>query len=639
MFSSLGLFKHTPCPRQIDCGLPSCIFSHDTPEIHSKPGETHGSTAEYDPFSAGGASPPPPKRRRLASPMLESKKDDILDLKLPESISHEPSKDEKPPSASTKGVKRSTAQDQTPPPRPPFKAQVLRNDPPVSTARTVSPPPARRSKPSPSPNEIKPARKVESLAPRTVGKAPAVHKTRMVVLQKLHEQMQIQNKKLAGMGDKRKSLVLDQQELISFALDEEEAATKLGDDIYKNTMAQSIQRVKKMTVDEWAKKVSEWVGRLGTTQAPTKLVGVTPNLLSTGLSSVDEQTAVLKHLRTPLEGLAAFGYVPKKPSASEIASAKAGMETSAGFESCDRCGTRFQVFPGRDQQGRLTSHGKCRYHWARPNRASRLRTDRILGQSEASYPCCNKMEGSEGCSEAETHVFNVKDPKRLAAILQFEHTPEKSDVRKRSPVSFDCEMGYTTLGTEIIRVTAVSWPEGRPLLDILVRPYGEILDLNTRYSGVTKEAYASAAPYDAATSEDLQQCKVDSPSAARQLLFEHLSHETPLIGHAIENDLNACRIIHPFVIDTVLLYPHPRGLPFRHGLKMLSQKYLFRGIQLGGDAGHDSKEDAVATGDLVTVRVGEKWRVMQHEGWKFVDGILMAPEEFEKVGGGGQSML
>jgi DNA polymerase III epsilon subunit-like protein len=98
--------------------------------------------------------------------------------------------------------------------------------------------------------------------------------------------------------------------------------------------------------------------------------------------------------------------------------------------------------------------------------------------------------------------------------------------------------------------------------------------------------------------------KVASPEAARELLFGYLRPETPLIGHAIDNDLNVCRIIHPFIVDTVLLYPHPRGLPFRYGLKFLSQKYLSRGIQTGGEAGHDSKEDAVATGDLVRKMVG-----------------------------------
>ena len=61
-------------------------------------------------------------------------------------------------------------------------------------------------------------------------------------------------------------------------------------------------------------------------------------------------------------------------------------------------------------------------------------------------------------------------------------------------------------------------------------------------------------------------------AAARALLFQFLQPDTPLIAHAIENDLNTCRIIHPAIIDTVPLYSHSNGPPIRHGLKHLSKK-------------------------------------------------------------------
>jgi DNA polymerase III epsilon subunit-like protein len=437
--------------------------------------------------------------------------------------------------------------------------------------------------------------------------------------------MKAQNSKLASSDAKWAPLVLNEQEMITFALDEEAAATKLEGDIYRNAVSQTIMRIKKMTTEEWVKKVSEWTGASSRAKIQQKVVNHSADLISVGLSSLSQQIAVLRHLRTPLEGLEKYGYVTSQPTAVEIVTTKAGVAAAKGYETCDRCGTRFQVFPGRDASGRLTSGGRCRYHWARANRQ---------GRSEAVHPCCNKPEGSEGCSEGETHVFVVKDAKRLAGILQFEHTPDKPGVRPLQPVSFDCEMGYTTLGLEVIRVTAVSWPDGRLLLDALVRTYGEILDLNTRFSGVAKEAYASAMPYQAPFVEAAELRRVESPAAARQLLFDLISSETPLMGHAIENDLNVLRIIHPFVVDTVLLYPHPRGLPIRFGLKILSQKHLARGIQTAGEAGHDSKEDAVATGDLVTKKVAEQWSRMKHQGWRFVEGILTDPDEVASFDGG-----
>lgn len=231
-------------------------------------------------------------------------------------------------------------------------------------------------------------------------------------------------------------------------------------------------------------------------------------------------------------------------------------------------------------------------------------------------------------------MFKVSEAKRLASILQFEKTPDQPGKGPQQPVCFDCEMGYTTQGLELVRLTAVTWPEGKELLDILVRPFGEILDLNSRFSGIFPEHYVSAIPYgseapDTASSapemETAPMQVVDSPAAARELLFQHLQPDTPLIGHAIDNDLNACRIIHPTVIDTVLLYPHQAGLPIRTSLKMLARRHLDRDIQTGGNRGHDSKEDSVATGDLVRAKVLETWKRLKGRGWSIQDGKLIAP--------------
>jgi hypothetical protein len=508
----------------------------------------------------------------------------------------------------------------------------------VSASRPVSPPATKASNGRPSAvSAPRPKLKKESLVPRTVPRPPTQLKTRLTVVQKLHQEAKTQNEKLIAGDIKWKPFVLSEQELITFALDNEEAATKLGDANYKGTISHTIMQIKRMTTEQWVKKLSDWTGLSTETKDTNKITDVVSELKSVGLATLSEQTAVLRHLRTPLEGLEKHGYVTVPPTAADIASAELASRTAEGYELCDRCGTRFQVIPGRDYEGRLTTRGKCRYHWARVSR---------LSKSEATHPCCNKPPGSEGCSEAETHVFAAKDPRNLASILQFEHTPENRNLGPVQPVSFDCEMGYTTLGMEVIRLTAVAWPSGKLLLDILVRTYGEILDLNTRFSGVTPEAYSTATDYPdmlgTATNSDPQEHglhKVESPAAARKLLFDLISPDTPLLGHAIDNDLNVVRIIHPCVVDTVLLYPHPRGLPVRFGLKVLSYKYLGRGIQMAGADGHDSKEDAVATGDLITKKVIEKWKVMQHDGWKFSGGLLLSLDEADGAADGGKSML
>lgn len=73
-----------------------------------------------------------------------------------------------------------------------------------------------------------------------------------------------------------------------------------------------------------------------------------------------------------------------------------------------------------------------------------------------------------------------------------------------------------------------------------------------------------------------------------------------LIGHSLNADLAALRLTHPSIIDTSIIYPHPRGPPLKSSLKWLAQKYLNREIQKGhGSSGHDSVEDAKVCLDLV----------------------------------------
>jgi RNA exonuclease 1 len=82
-------------------------------------------------------------------------------------------------------------------------------------------------------------------------------------------------------------------------------------------------------------------------------------------------------------------------------------------------------------------------------------------------------------------------------------------------------------------------------------------------------------------------------------LVSILHPKTILIGHSLNSDLTALKLTHPFIIDTALIYPHPRGPPLKSSLKWLAQKYLGREVQKGGAKGHDSIEDSRTCLDLV----------------------------------------
>jgi DNA polymerase III epsilon subunit-like protein len=627
MFTPLGCFGDIVCPRGKECTLLKCLFLH--------PNGTNEAAAQ-DLISA--ETGPAAKRPRLAS------KTDAPHSPHREQPLEMGGRESKPPVS-----KQSSVADVSH-----VQSTIEENVNSSSHADPSQSPQEEPVKPKDAPAKLPqlPPRQApkESLNPRMIKTAPATHTTRTAILKKLHSSMTAQNEKLRkDPNSSNRCFVLTPNELITMALDEEEKFAREHPGVYGNVIKLRIVRITKMKIDDWVKEVMAHLNGRYYKINPVQKPRPGPKPINTGLTPAGE-IEIVSRLVTSLAGLEEHGYVTKAPTKTEIESAQRGVDESKGWEKCDRCGQRFQVFPGRREDGALTSGGQCNYHPGRPVHPPRKKTDHATGPAQPYFPCCNESIGaSTGCTKANTHVFKISEAKRLASILQFKTTPPQPDKGPLEPVSIDCEMGYTTLGLEMIRLTAVSWPGGRSLLDVLVRPTGEVLDLNTRFSGVTPQHYASAKPYgNSVSSSELTPTDeeekstltlqlVNSPAEARELLLSLLQPETPLIGHAIDNDLNVCRIIHPTVVDTVLLYPHPRGLPIRIGLKALAERHLGREIQVG-DNGHDSREDAIATGDLVRVKIGERMKNLQKQGWKIESGLPVRPTQESKHTGGASQM-
>ncbi|KAJ5386681.1 RNA exonuclease Rex3 [Penicillium cosmopolitanum] len=580
MFQPLGLFAEIPCPRGQECDLFTCMFNHDKCTLATASRPSNAAAILSD--ESGHVS----KKQRLGE-VNSAQRDPSTSLgnqqypKLPTKTPL-PTLSSKPQSQGTRGdgVKLPSA----------------------SRNQQHGPLSRRHVKEAPPPRKVR----KESLNPRMLTKAPATHAVRSAILDKLHGAMSTLNTKLVSSKDEsNKCFVLNRDELVTMALDEEEKVARDNYSVYSNIIKLRIVKLTKMKLEDWTDEVKTHLNTRYYKIKPIEPTQAAPTSppIDTGLS-VKEEIAIATHLITSLDGLEEYGYVTKAPSEAAIETAKQGVSDSKGWEKCERCGGRFQVFPGRREDGALASGGQCTYHPSRPFHPPRKRTDNVTGSSETYFPCCSETVGtSSGCTKANTHVFKVSETKRLASL---------------------------------IRLTAVSWPEGRELLDVLVKPMGEVLDLNSRFSGVFPEHYASAVPYGipipkaASSDSQLEKSKsmqvVESPAVARELLLNLLQPDTPLIAHAIDNDLNACRIIHPTVIDTVILYPNPAGgLPLRVGLKALARRFLERDIQTGGNQGHDSKEDSIATGDLVRVKVRELWKRLKAKGWKFENNELIPP--------------
>lgn len=232
---------------------------------------------------------------------------------------------------------------------------------------------------------------------------------------------------------------------------------------------------------------------------------------------------------------------------------------------CCRCGTEFSLTP----KGEYTALKQCVYHWGK---AFKTKT---RGLWESRYNCCQSDLNVAGCCVADCHVTDTA-PKSV--LETYRETPPPSgpkDERSRKVYAFDCEMVYTAWGTNLARISVVDVND-KLVMDVTVRPQYEVRDCNTRFSGLTIDQIERAE-------FDLEQ--------TQKRFFELVNSETILIGHSLESDLKAMRLVHHRVVDTSIVFPHRLGLPYKRALKTIASEILQLIIQEDID-GHDSKEDA-----------------------------------------------
>lgn len=89
-----------------------------------------------------------------------------------------------------------------------------------------------------------------------------------------------------------------------------------------------------------------------------------------------------------------------------------------------------------------------------------------------------------------------------------------------------------------------------------------------RYSGISEKTLQNVTR----TLRDVQ-----------AVLLSMFNSKTILVGHSLESDFKALKLIHDMVVDTSILYPHKMGPPKKRALKTLCIENLKRIIQEDGE--------------------------------------------------------
>lgn len=292
------------------------------------------------------------------------------------------------------------------------------------------------------------------------------------------------------------------------------------------------------------------------------------------------------------------------------------MSMMSSQKECMRCGKDFIV----TNNGDYVTTEPCLYHWGKINQFYDGH------QMRRVYSCCSRDHDPNfinGCSANRVHVWTGISTGLNGPYEGFVRTRRR---REQLPAdgntgvyALDCEMCFTGCGLELAKVTIIR-SDGNLQYESFVRPERDIVDYNTRFSGITEKdlniqsnygmrraSTASNSSASSTGSNSYQPRTVKTLQEVQKDLLKFIFEDTILIGHSIENDLKALKLIHRSIIDTSIVFPHYYGLPYRRSLKSLTKSILKRDIQTA-DNGHCSFEDSRACLELVLWKVRKDFR-------------------------------
>lgn len=187
-------------------------------------------------------------------------------------------------------------------------------------------------------------------------------------------------------------------------------------------------------------------------------------------------------------------------------------------------------------------------------------------------------------------------------------------VTSTSPMfGLDCEMCRTSAGiNELTRISIIN-EQFENVYETLVKPDSKIIDYLTVYSGIT---------------EQLMENVTKTLKQVQQEVRALLPADAILVGQSLNCDLVAMKMMHPYIIDTSVIYNVSGDRRTKSKLQTLSMEFLGEAIQMNR-LGHDSIEDCSASLKLTKLKLSK--------GVDFGDAILAGRKRamhLDKIAGG-----
>ncbi|XP_031618341.1 RNA exonuclease 5 isoform X2 [Contarinia nasturtii] len=173
-------------------------------------------------------------------------------------------------------------------------------------------------------------------------------------------------------------------------------------------------------------------------------------------------------------------------------------------------------------------------------------------------------------------------------------------VTAQSPMfGVDCEMCRTSAGVnELTRISIIN-ENHESIYETLVCPRNKIVDYLTPFSGITPKMMKNVTKTLTEVQNDIQKL---------------LPADAILVGQSLHSDLMAMRMMHPYVIDTSVIFNISGERRRKSKLQTLAHEFLGEAIQKN-PLGHDSIEDCSASLKLTKLKL--------QKGIDFGDAILV----------------